>query len=302
MSATPPKSGAIFPTRAAPLASLTVTMAVMCYLACIAIAALILINRAVDEWTHGLSREVTVQLRQISNVDIEEQVAMSQRILTATPGILKVETLDKAAGLKLLEPWLGKLAEDDLPIPRLIRVSIDEDRPPNFPALEQALNKDVKGVSLDTHKRWEGELTRTATSLSHVAYGILILIGLASVMLVIFAARAVLVANQSVVETLELIGAKNSYIARLSDWQFLKSGLLAGFAGLLAAVLTFYLLSKSGNAAGDAIAQAGDALLFSPVTLNLNFLLAMITVPFAATFIAVLTSRLTLAHMLRASK
>jgi cell division transport system permease protein len=53
----------VIPARAGSLESLTVTMAVMCYLACLAIGALILINRAVESWTGGLAREVTVQVR-----------------------------------------------------------------------------------------------------------------------------------------------------------------------------------------------------------------------------------------------
>ena len=57
------RKGHIIPPEAAPLKALTVTMTVMCYLACLAIGALILINRAVDSWTSGLSREVTVQVR-----------------------------------------------------------------------------------------------------------------------------------------------------------------------------------------------------------------------------------------------
>ena len=58
------KSGAIIPAAAAPLRNLTVTMTVMCYLASLAIGALILINHAVEGWTKGLSREVTGLLLQ----------------------------------------------------------------------------------------------------------------------------------------------------------------------------------------------------------------------------------------------
>ena len=57
------RTGPIIPPEAAPLRALTVTMTVMCYLACLAIGALILIDRAVESWTSGLSREVTVQVQ-----------------------------------------------------------------------------------------------------------------------------------------------------------------------------------------------------------------------------------------------
>jgi cell division protein FtsX len=39
----------------------------------------------------------------------------------------------------LLEPWLGTSNLDDLPIPRLIRVTINEVSTPDFVALEKQL-------------------------------------------------------------------------------------------------------------------------------------------------------------------
>jgi cell division transport system permease protein len=69
------KPGAVIPKEAASLRTLTATMAVMCYLACLAIGALILIDRAVDNWSRGLSREVTVQVREVEARDIEADLA-----------------------------------------------------------------------------------------------------------------------------------------------------------------------------------------------------------------------------------
>ncbi len=298
MANTIQKPAPIFPPRAAPLASLTVTMAVMCYLASLAIGALILINHAVDNWTHGLSREVTVQLRHISDVDPAVQLQQSMQVLSSTAGILKAEPLDRKASLSLLEPWLGKITGEDLPIPQLIRVTLDEAAPPDFVALEKALNTAAKGVSLDTHQRWETELTRAASLLSNLGCGVLALIILASVMLVIFAARAVLEANRQVVGVLELIGAKNSFIARLNDWQFLKTGILAGCVGAVVALLTFYALS----ATGDSFSQVGQALVFAPQGIQFINLAAFVAVPVVATLLAVVTSRLTLSHMLGQSR
>ncbi len=91
-----------FRRQAGSLRSLTVTMAVMCYLACLAIGALILINRAVDNWTSGLSREITVQVRELQQADIEVELAKAAEILKGFPGVVSVEILDREAGAKLL--------------------------------------------------------------------------------------------------------------------------------------------------------------------------------------------------------
>ena len=101
------RAGPIIPPEAAPLKALTVTMTVMCYLACLAIGALILIDRAVENWTSGLSREVTVQVRLMQDADIDKELSKAKILLETTVGIVNVAVLERDAGAKLLEPWLG---------------------------------------------------------------------------------------------------------------------------------------------------------------------------------------------------
>jgi cell division transport system permease protein len=293
------KPGHIIPPEASPLRNLIVTMAVMSYLACLAIGALILINRAVDSWTHGLTREVTVQLRQIQKVEIEPELEKTLALLRATPGVQSADALSNAAGLKLLEPWLGSSDLTDLPVPRLIRVAIDEASPPDFVALEKNLTDTIKGASLDTHQRWVSELTRMAHTLSLLSYVILILICLSAIAMVIFAARAVLDANQEVVDVLHLVGAKDGYIARQIDRRFMLSGMTAGLIGVALAVLTFLGLSLSGSQDSNSVSSASYGLLFAPDGSSLRTYGILFCVPVLATMIALLSARLTLMRMLK---
>ena len=291
--------GPIIPAQAGSLKSLTVTMAVMCYLACLAIGSLILINRAVDSWTSGLSREVTVQVRQVKDVAIEKEIATATDLLKDFPGIARVEVLDRKAGAKLLEPWLGTQNLDELPIPRLIRVIVDERDPPNLEKLAADLKSAVKGVNLDTHQRWQTELTRMAGSLSLLSYAVLLLICLSAVTMVIFGTRTVLDANREVVDVLHLVGAKDSYISRQIDGRFLKTGLWAGIIGVILGLVTFFLLGLVGPQGSGGIADASRSLLFAPAGLALRSYALLLAVPVVATLIALVTSRLTLTRMLR---
>jgi len=293
------KPGPIIPPQAGSLKSLTVTMAVMCYLACLAIGALILINRAVDTWTSGLSREITVQVRELQQEDIEAELAKAVEILKAFPGVVNVEVLDREAGAKLLEPWLGTRNLGDLPIPRLIRVTIDEQNPPDFEALEQRLVAQVKGVALDTHRRWQAELTRMARTLSILSYAVLLLIGISAVTMVIFGTRTVLDANREVVDVLHLVGAKDNYISGQIDSRFLKTGLLAGVIGVALGLVTFFLLSITGARGGGGVADASRSLLFAPSGLAIWSYGLLFSVPVVATIISLVTSRITLMRMLR---
>lgn len=294
----PVKPGAIIPPEAAPLRALTVTMTVMCYLACLAIGALILINTAVQSWTSGLSREVTVQVRQLKDVDIDQEVKAAMSLLKDAPGVISVEALDRDAAVKLLEPWLGTSKLDDLPVPRLIRVTINEDAPPDFPTLEAQLGASVKGAALDTHRRWQAEMTRMASALSTLSWAILALICISTVGMVVFATRTVLDANRGVVDVLHLIGAKDGYIARQIDRRFLGTGLAAGLLGVSLGILTFLALSFSGTAGAGGMADAARNLLFGGHRATLWNYLAFLAVPIVATLISLVTSRFTLMRML----
>jgi cell division transport system permease protein len=293
------KPGPIIPARAGSLKSLTVTMAVMCYLACLALGALILINRAVEAWTSGLSREVTVQVREIQGTDIDKEVLKATALLKNFAGITSVEVLDREAGARLLEPWLGQHNLDNLPIPRLIRVVVDEKAPPDDVALAKLLKEQVKGANLDTHRRWQSELTRMARALSLLSYAVLLLICVSAVAIVIFATRTVLDANRPVVDVLHLVGAKDGYISRQIDRRFLKTGLWAGLIGVLLGLLTFFLLGLTGAEGGGGIADASRSLLFAPPETALTSYAVLLAVPVVATLISLITSRLALIRMLR---
>lgn len=294
------RPGPVIPNEAAPLKTLTVTMAVMCYLACLAIGALILINRAVDSWTAGLSREVTVQVRVLQKADIDTELAKAVSLLQTTPGVADVEVLAKDAGARLLEPWLGSSNLDDLPIPRLIRVTIDQSAPPDFRALDAELKRSVAGASLDTHRQWVSELTRMARALSTLSYAILMLICVSAVATVIFATRTVLDANRHVVDVLHLVGAKDGYISRQIDGRFLKTGMWGGLIGVALGFVTFLLLGMWPASGSDGFAAASRSLLFAPPQTAVWNYAALLAVPLVATLISLITSRVTLMRMLGA--
>lgn len=291
------KPGAIIPATAASLTSLTVTMAVMCYLACLAIGALILVDRAVTSWTSGLSREMTVQVRVVRDADITQEVEKARAITAAFPGIVEADVLDESAGAKLLEPWLGTRSLEGLPVPRLIRVVSDTNNPPDVAALEQALSQ-VKGARLDTHQKWEAELTRMARALSAVSYAILLLISVSAVAIVIFATRAVLQANRHIVDLLHLVGARDSYIARQIDGRFLRTGMLSGFIGVGLGLFTFLLLGLLGGGSESGVAAASRGLLFSTPSIAIWSYGLLFAVPVAATLICLITARVTLMRRL----
>ena len=297
----PPKQkpSAIFPHTATHLRSLAMTMAVMCYLAGLAVISLLIVQHTARTWSQGLAHEATVQLQHLSNVDEEQELNKALALIKSTHGVISATALDKNAGAKLLEPWLGKGVTNDLPIPRLIRIAIDEQSPPNFAQLEATLTANIKGVSLDTHKRWQAQLSRMGTSLVFLASLILTLITLASVILVSYTARGVIAANAAIIEVLELVGAEPRFISRQNDKQFFTTGLFAGIVGMFAALLTCAIVYYGSGLADGG--EAGLGSMFSFENFGGRVFASLALVPLLATLIAVWASRLTLLRHLKAN-
>jgi cell division transport system permease protein len=153
----------------------------------------------------------------------------------------------------------------------------------------------VKGAHLDTHQKWEAELTRMARALSVLSYAILLLISVSAIAIVIFATRAVLQANRPIVDLLHLVGARDSFIARQIDGRFLRTGMASGLIGVGLGLFTFLLLGLSG---GGGMAAASRSLLFSAPEIAIWSYAVLFAVPVAATLICLITARVTLMRRL----
>lgn len=294
------KTNGLMPRSQMPLRTLKIAMTVMCYLACLAIGALVLITRAVDDWSSDIAGEVTVQVRPVDETKMATALEKISTVLDKTNGVSGYKILEKEAGAKLLEPWLGNAEVlDQLPVPRLIAVMIDQKAPPDFVALEKRLKAAATGASLDTHRRWQSELNRMGTSLVRLGIGVLVLVTLSAVALVIFASRTALDANRQVVEVLHFVGATDPFIARQVQWQFLRAGLQSGLVGMFAGMATFVLLGiSSGTTASSGLADASYGLLIGvPEVTSVTYLLFLL-VPIVATLLCLVAARLAILRIL----
>lgn len=133
-----------------------------------------------------------------------------------------------------------------------------------------------------------------------VLSGLLVLglIGVATVLAIIFATRGAMASNREIVDVLHFIGASNKFIAGEFQGRFLSIGLQGGFLGALLAILFFVLI---GTAAGsvlptEATAQVG--VLFGQFLLGWDGMLGiLLVVPVIAVLTAV-TSRMTVRRYL----
>ena len=105
-------------------------------------------------------------------------------------------------------------------------------------ALSAQLKQAAPDSLLDDHARWISRLKALADAIIWSAYGILLLIAIATAAAVSFATRAGLEAHHEMVELLHQMGAHSNFIARAFERHYFVSALGAAAVGAaLAAVL-----------------------------------------------------------------
>lgn len=245
--------------------ALMTVIAIMAFLACLTLGSVLMIRDTARGWQNDISREVTVQIRPFDDVEMEKAIRAASELLLSFDGISKVTVLNEEDTVKLLEPWLGSgVKPGDLPVPRLITVSIGAGAIPDFAAIRDRLEKEVPGASLDDHRSWVNRLNAMAGTTILAGTVVFALVLVATVLTVVFATRGAMAGNRQIVEVLHFIGADGRFIAREFERHFLRLGFEgAALGGGLAAVcfvaLGLWISSFSARPeAGQILAMFGD--------------------------------------------
>ena len=280
-------------------APLDVVIAVMAFLAALALGGSLIANRAAEGWSQGLSSKITVQVLPPDTGPprhgLAEETEAVLSVLRDTPGIVHAAALSEAEQAKLVAPWIGAGAlVGDLPLPQLIDADIAPGVEVDVKALVAQLKIAAPRAIVDDHSHWIGRLHDLASTLVWSAYGILFLIAVATAATVAFATRAGLDAHSDMVALLHQMGAHSRFVARAFEWHYFRATITAAGAGAAFAGLLY-------AAAGGLESVGYEAVPFlPPLSLKPIELLWLLTVPAAAGLIALLTARLSVLAALRA--
>lgn len=223
--------------------ALSFVIAIMSFLACLTIGAVSLTGQSAAVWQSQISREATIQIRPAANFDIETALIEAQTIASSHAGVRDARIIDVEETAALLEPWLGSgLNLDELPVPRLVIITIDETAPPDFATLRAAITEVIPNASLDDHRAWVSRLVSMAKTTTYVGLAVLALVMMALVVTVVFATRGAMAGNGDVIEVLHFVGAEGGFIAGQFQWRFLLIGLIGAACGALAALISFGMI------------------------------------------------------------
>ncbi|WP_375457989.1 cell division protein FtsX [uncultured Enterovirga sp.] len=282
--------------------SLTAVIAILGFLAALVAGMAEIGATSAASWRASLAREATIQIRPLGGRDIEADLVRVTDIAREAPGIVAVRPVSKAEGERLLEPWLGMVLDfSDLPVPRLIVLSLDPDRRPDLAGLGARLKAAVPTATLDTHAVWLARLSRVANVGVAMAVALVVLVLVATGGATAFATRGTLAGHRDVVEVLHFVGADDGFIARLFARRFTRLGLTGGLVGAAAAAALLTVLGRLSEAVRDSPAGEEIQALFGAVPIGWRSYAAMGVVAFLVGAVAGLVAASAVKRFLKAA-
>lgn len=282
----------IVPEKSVAGRTLLLLITIMAFLSAVTLGGVVLVQKSAIAWSSDVGRELTIQIRPVEGEVMESNLRTAVSLAQSTPGVAGARALSLEESQALLEPWLGSgLDLSAIAIPRLIVVQLSD---PNDADIEQLQNNllAIKGASLDTHAAWRQQLNTMAGTMVLSGLLVLGLIGVATVLAIIFATRGAMASNREIVDVLHFIGASNRFIAGEFQGRFLSIGLQGGLLGTVLSILFFALIGVAAGSVLPSEATAQVGVLFGQFLLGWDgIFIILLVVPVIAALTAI-TSRL----------
>ena len=268
-------------------------IALMVFLAVIAMAGILFLTSVTEQWDKGVTGTLTVQVSSAevaSEDDLRLQAILD--ILASTKTIYRYQVISDARVLELLEPWLGDITNsNDLPLPRLIDVELHPGDRLDINKLATQINKIAPGSSVDDHQVWLKRMVNLIQTVQMLATAVLLCIGFATVGTVVFTTQTELSIHQEAIDVLHLIGAQDAYIAAQFAGRSLALGLTGGLLGLFLGIITIigigYMMGRM------------DGLFIPSLQLAPYHWAILGLLPVGVAFIAMITARMTVIRSLQ---
>jgi cell division transport system permease protein len=265
-------------------------VALMVFMASMAVAGAFVISGIIDRWDHDVSGTLTVQILPAGGEQAEaatdERVRLAVDVMRKVPGVLMVKAFDKKRTLALLEPWLGGTdVVQDLPLPRLIDVTVDSNAHMDLAEVAERLSRAVPGASLDDHRIWLSRLINLSRTMQWLAVVVVLLIGAVTSATVVYGTRTGMAVHHGIIEVLHLIGAHDDYIARQFADRAFALGIAGGLMGLGMALPALTAIGWAAKRLEGGFLPSLSLPILGYVTIAL--------LPLMAAGLAMLTARLT---------
>jgi cell division transport system permease protein len=278
--------------------ALLALVAILSFLAALALGAMLIVQGVAGEWRADIAREITIELRPLPGRDLDADARRAEEIMKALAVVADVHAFTKADTQRLLAPWLGTGADlSALPVPRLVQVRIDAKAAPDLDRVRLALAAALPNATLNDHTGFASRLAAISDAVTLGGLGVLTLILAATMLAVCFATRGAVAANRTVVEVLHFVGASDGFVARTFARHFLVLGIKGGLIGAGAAAVLFGLARLLMSILGGG--PASGAFFYGRLALDWRGFLWIAAIAAATTLTAALSSHFTVHRTLQ---
>ena len=241
--------------------ALVFVVAIMAFLACLAVGSVSLVRSSASSWTAEVSREATIQIKPVGALenarDMERALETALAFALSVEGVADARIVSSVEADALLEPWLGAgFSSDALPVPRLIEITLDAEWVPDFAAMRDGLAIAVPAADLDDHRTWVDRLIAVAHGTVLFGTALLALVLGATALTVVFATRGAMVGNRHIIEVLHFVGAEARFVAREFERHFFLIGIKGASVGCAAAIAVFWSVGVLGGGGTGATGEA----------------------------------------------
>ena len=273
--------------------ALPLVVALMTFLAALALAGGVALSMATASLTQGVDRGFTVQVVE-PNPELRDRHARAVvAVLEGRGDVTGIHMLGDSEIAALLEPWLGTgNVGDDLPLPVMIDARFAGAGSADLAAIRSAVAAVAPGARVDDHAQWFAPLAGIVDLLSWLSLAIAALVALATAAIVALSVRAAINAYTPTIETLHMVGAEDRTIAALFEYRYALSGLIGGGIGVAAGAVVIVIVGRLLGEFGGGLA---GALSLPPLGWA-----ALAMLPVAMMGLALATARVTVGRALKA--
>lgn len=267
-------------------------IAIMLFLTLLAGAAGLATARAAGALDRQMAGRLTVQIIEGETQRRDAAAAQVLAVLRTRPDVARAVAVPQADLARMLQPWLGNDAEAaGLPVPALIDVDLTSDDAAAINRVRSAVTRASPAARVDAHATWLGPVGRLLDTAAWLAGAIILLMLVATMAVVMLAARAGLEAHRGTIEVIHMLGATDRQVARLFQRRIaLDAGIGAAAGGLLAGGAILLI-------AGQVAALDSD--LLGGMRLGLVDMAMLIALPFGFVVLAVGAARLAVLRQMR---
>ncbi len=280
---------------------LKLLIALMSTLTLLALATGFVLSDMSARWAAGIQNHLTIEIppedaggKTLSQGRLDSLSEQARDIAREDPSIEQADIVPKEEVMALIAPWLGDdlaSAENAIPLPALINVTVKAEADFTPDALQTRLNTLSPAIRVDTHESWMESVVRFTGALKAASYLVVLVILGTTIIAVAGAVRSKMAVHQDELELLHLMGAQDSYIMkqfqRFILWIALQGALLGCVLGALLLLMIDWMSGKMDIALLPDLSLSGENLLF------------LCLLPFFISFLAMGTSRLAVLRVLK---